>query len=53
MTKIIPPTTPTKRKWVWRWGDWRLYITHHCALKQKEKHQLRDVLNKISNPKNE
>jgi 5-methylcytosine-specific restriction endonuclease McrA len=39
--KIIPPPTPTKRKWVWRWGDWRLYITHHCALKQKEKHQPR------------
>jgi 5-methylcytosine-specific restriction endonuclease McrA len=35
------PPTPTKRKWVWRWGDWRLYITHHCALKQKEKHQPR------------
>ena len=36
-----PTPPPTKRKWVWRWGDWRLYITHHCALKQKEKHQPR------------
>ena len=36
-----PLPTPTKKKWVWRWGEWRLYITHHCALKQKEKHQPR------------
>lgn len=42
ITNCYPPqTTPTKKKWVWRWGEWRLYITHHCALKQKEKHQPR------------
>ena len=42
MTKqYSTPPTPTKKKWVWRWGNWRLYITHHCALKQKEKHQPR------------
>ena len=38
---IQNPAPPTKRKWVWRWGDWRLYITHHCPLKMKEKHQPR------------
>ena len=41
MTNLSNFTPPTKRKWVWRWGEWRVYITHHCALKRKEHHQPR------------